>query len=640
MRTRMIMTAAASLLVLGGSCMPAALAQDAQGSPGGHGTASTPAADCDRACLTGLADRYMAALVAHDPQRVPWAIHVKFTENNVPMRIGDGLWGTLDKQGDYKLYCADPEGGQVSFFGVVVEGSKTSVYGMRLKVQDRKISEVETLLARPREGRVGFPNPAGLTPNKPIFAEVEPAGKRATREQLVAIADSYFKTIQQNDGTVYAPFDKDCIRVEDGVQTANNKKAAATGNKVAAMGCEAQLKTGLLRFVTSIRDRRYPVVDVEHGLVLAATFFDHAGDVRTVTLTDGTTRKMNAPFDAPYSFVILELFKVRNGKIRQVEAVLEDVPYATQSAWTPKLPPEPPSTHEPNAAAVVGCDRTCLNGFADQYMAALLRHDPKPLPWLPNAKFTENNVPLQPGDGLWKTIDRQGDYKLYFADPDAGQAGFFGTVEEDGHAAVFSLRLRIAQHRIQEAETIVVRKSATSFAQPEALEDKPILSQAVAPEQRRTREQLISIANGYFSTLQQNDGTLFTPFDENCDRIEDGIATTHNEMKRDDSEGSNIKRMGCIEQFKTGYFRYVTRIRDRRYMLVDVERGLVFAGALFDHDGTVRKERLTDGRTVDAQFEIPWTWLIGELFKVQDGKLRQVEALVLKVPYNTASVWK
>jgi hypothetical protein len=53
----------------------------------------------------------------------------------------------------------------------------------------------------------------------------------------------------------------------------------------------------------------------------------------------------------------------------------------------------------------------------------------------------------------------------------------------------------------------------------------------------------------------------------------------------------------------------------------------------------VRKEHLTDGRLVDAQFEIPWSWLIGELFRVQDGKIRQVEALVLKVPYNTASVW-
>ena len=625
------MAAMAAALVAGAACALVSFAQEARPAASG--------ASCDRTCLTGLADQYMAALLAHDPKRVPWAIHVKFTENNVPMRVGDGLWGTIDKQGEYKLYAADPDGGQVSFYGVVSEGSKTSVYGMRLRVQDRKISEVETIVARPRDTRPDFPNPKTLV-DKPVFSAAEPVGQRATREQLITIADSYFATLQQNNGTIYAPFDKDCNRVEDGVQTTNNKqRAAGSGNGFPALGCEAQFKTGYFHFVTRVRDRRFPLVDLEHGLVLVSTLFDHTGGMRAVTLTNGTTRQIGPPFDAPYSFVIFELFKIRNGKIRQVEAVLEDVPYSTPSAWVPKPPPEPTPPHEPNAAAVVECDRACLNGFADHYMAALAQHDPARLPWAPNAKFTENNVQLPPGEGLWNTIDKQGDYKLYFADPQAGQAGFFGTVEEDGHGAVFSLRLKIVHQRIAEAETIVVRKMAQPFAAPEALKDKPILNEILPPERRRTREQLISIANGYFSTLQQNDGTLFTPFDEQCNRIEDGTATTHNELKRDYSEGSNIMRMGCSEQFRTGFFRYVTRIRDRRFMLADEERGLIFAGALFDHAGVVRKEKLTDGRVVDAQFEIPWSWLIGELFRVQDGKIRQVEALVLKVPYNTVSVW-
>ncbi|MDP9052484.1 MAG: hypothetical protein M3O31_17455, partial [Acidobacteriota bacterium] len=81
------------------------------------------------------------------------------------------------------------------------------------------------------------------------------------------------------------------------------------------------------------RDRRFPVVDVERGLVLASTFFDHAGTMRTVKLTDGSTRNIGPPFDSPYSFVIFELFKVQDGKIQQVEAVLEDVPYKTTSHW-------------------------------------------------------------------------------------------------------------------------------------------------------------------------------------------------------------------------------------------------------------------------------------------------------------------
>jgi hypothetical protein len=99
-------------------------------------------------------------------------------------------------------------------------------------------------------------------------------------------------------------------------------------------------------------------------------------------------------------------------------------------------------------------------------------------------------------------------------------------------------------------------------------------------------------------------------------------------------------KMGCIEQFKSGYFRYVTRIRDRRFLVVDQGKGLIFASAFFDHNGAMKKEKLSDGREVTPQFTVPWTWLIGELFRVKDGKLVQVEALVLKVPYNTVSYWK
>jgi hypothetical protein len=293
----------------------------------------------------------------------------------------------------------------------------------------------------------------------------------------------------------------------------------------------------------------------------------------------------------------------------------------------------------PNAVSVIDCDRACLYGVVDQYMAALLKHDPARLPWTADAKFTENNVPLKPGDGLWDTIDKQGAYKLYFADPEAGQVGFYGTVEEDGNPSVFSLRMKIVDHRIAEAETIVVRKATNSFGDPDALRDKPILNESIPTDDQETRERLITTANSYFETLQQNNGSLYAQFDPNCNRIENGVQTTNN-SERPDKTGLGIMKMGCIEQFKSGYFRYVTRIRDRRFLVVDERKGLIFASAFFDHNGAMKKETLSDGREVTPQFTIPWTWLIGELFRVKDGKLIQVEALVLKVPYNTVSFWK
>ena len=110
--------------------------------------------------------------------------------------------------------------------------------------------------------------------------------------------------------------------------------------------------------------------------------------------------------------------------------------------------------------------------------------------------------------------------------------------------------------------------------------EKPVLNETVPPEERSPRERMISIANGYWDTLQLNDGTLFTQFDDKCERYEDAIWTANNPNSKD-----AIARMGCTAQFKSGYFRMDDRVRDRRFPVVDEERGLVLSMAFLDHTG-------------------------------------------------------
>jgi hypothetical protein len=284
--------------------------------------------DCDRACLNGIVDQYLAAIVAHDPSKVPHSDNVKYTENDVELQLGDGLWATASGIGSYKVYMADPTAGQVGFFGIVEEDGHPGILGTRIKVVNGKATEIETLVARPDNANSGFPNPAGLK-DKPIFSEDVPENQRTSRAKMIELADGYFSTIQQNTGKIYTSFDDDCQRVENGVVTANNPN----GSGVAKMGCEAQLKTGLLRFVTRCRDRRFPVVDEQKGLVLVSTFFDHSGSLTTFKLVDGTDYHVRPPFDRPFSFVMLELFKIKQAKIRQIEAVIVTVPYHMPSPW-------------------------------------------------------------------------------------------------------------------------------------------------------------------------------------------------------------------------------------------------------------------------------------------------------------------
>src|SRR5687767_11206019 len=89
---------------------------------------------CERACLENLVDRYLDALVAHDPNRLPLTVDARFTENGQELRLGDGLWGTASGPGKYKLYVADPEAGQIGFLGTIFENGVPIYMALRLRV--------------------------------------------------------------------------------------------------------------------------------------------------------------------------------------------------------------------------------------------------------------------------------------------------------------------------------------------------------------------------------------------------------------------------------------------------------------------------------------------------------------------------
>jgi len=283
------------------------------------------------------------------------------------------------------------------------------------------------------------------------------------------------------------------------------------------------------------------------------------------------------------------------------------------------------------------CDRQCLYGLLDQYLHALLARDPSRVRWAKMVRNSENNVSLQVGDGLWGTITGFGSYDLRFADAEAGQVGWYGIVQEKTFTSCMALRLKVEDGAISEAETIVRRADGSGpFPNPPVLEEKPVFSEILPPERRRARERMISIANGYFDTLQLNDGTLFTQFDDNCNRIENGLQTTHNPKL---AETTPVAALGCADQFRLGHYRFDDRLRARRYPLVDEERGLVLGAAFLDHAGRLGTYKYTDGRVVESPMKTPSTLCVLELFKIQDGKIRQIEAVFISVPYNMPSPW-
>lgn len=293
---------------------------------------ASAAARCDRACLEAFADKYLSAVQAHDPSRVPAVRKVRFTENTVSLKLGQGLWQTLDAPGSYKVYVADEEAGQVAFIGTIRENGVPAILALRLRVKGGKLSEAEAILHRsPREAEAlekqGAPSGA--------WSEALPEGEHPSRGALIRATDLYFEGIVHVDGN-RVPFAEDCIRVLDSTQdTLNPDDKSFTFGPVnpSAMSCRDNMNTRVWKYIHSIEPRRYELVDRERGLVLAFAQFNHPGTTLYADIPGAGRFKMPNFVIRPSSLVLFELFKVQGGLIHRIHGITLGVPYLQPDSW-------------------------------------------------------------------------------------------------------------------------------------------------------------------------------------------------------------------------------------------------------------------------------------------------------------------
>src|SRR5437762_814651 len=290
----------------------------------------------------------------------------------------------------------------------------------------------------------------------------------------------------------------------------------------------------------------------------------------------------------------------------------------------------------------LNCNRACLENVVDQYLAAVVAHNPKLVPLSADVKFTENDQRIDIGDGLWKTAEGRGKYTHIFADPEFGQVAYMGTMMEAGAPFLLSLRLRIELGRITEDEAVLFKPGGGGPNNIDAVDDQgiadPIWFRTVPADKRLPRQQMISIADAYFSGVQKNDGkgvngTGTYPFTPDCHRIENGSPTT-NVPNNPGPFG-----MDCLSAFKMGYYFVVQAVHGRRYPLVDVERGVVWAHCVFDQ-GTVNSGTLSNGQPYSYPgFNRPGSILVTEAFLIEDAKIRRVEMIGPAAVYHINSPW-
>jgi hypothetical protein len=286
--------------------------------------AQTPA--CDNKCLSDIASAYLRDVAKQDFTKLPWADKVRYTENNVAMMIGDGFWGAGPGIQEGGLFLPDATTGNILWFGISTEHGQPAYHGLRLKVANKQISEVESYLGRKEEPEV-FAAIDGFKADASFSAKV-PAAARRTREQLIAAVDGYFNTKQQNSGQLFTTFSADCVQLTNGVNTTAGDAYWAAK---AVQGCEAQMKAGVYKPVDRIRARRYPVVNEDTGVVVALSLEDHATRFIDYTLADG--KKLSVQIPTPNSRGHLDVFKIENGAIKRIEGVSVLLPYYIHSLW-------------------------------------------------------------------------------------------------------------------------------------------------------------------------------------------------------------------------------------------------------------------------------------------------------------------
>jgi hypothetical protein len=250
------------------------------------GNASTDGASCTRADLSAAIDAYYQALAAHDPSMAPLASDVKYTENGQQIQVGDGEWQTAGAL-KFKRSALDTGFCQSVTESVIADSSGDLVYGLRLKLDNQKITELETIPVH--NGDYVIVNPQGLAATaSDDWETVLPVDQHASRDDLQAFIDTYFT--QFPNGA--CNFAADCKRVEDG----GTIPGSCTGLGV---GCS---DAGSSRMTMKARIH---VIDVEAGITVGFTMF--AG-----TYTD------------------FHMFKVRDGQVHGVHALLAK---ATSSGW-------------------------------------------------------------------------------------------------------------------------------------------------------------------------------------------------------------------------------------------------------------------------------------------------------------------
>jgi hypothetical protein len=268
--------------------------------------AGTADGACDRDCLRAFITQYLDAMLRHDPKALTTAPSARFTEDTKTLPLGEGLWKGASKLRAYRQDFLDAREGVAASHVVVEENGTPVMLALRLKIENKKITEIETMVTRSKAEGALF-DIEKLTTPRPAMNVVPDASQRMSRAELIRIAEIYAAGLKVggNFDVVNAPFAPDADRIENGTITAGPGARAGSEN----------IRTQKVMAHPDI-SYRLAAVDEEMGIVLFRLDFGNTNN-----------------YGPGNALTLFEAFKIYGGQIHTVEAFMDIMPENTPSGW-------------------------------------------------------------------------------------------------------------------------------------------------------------------------------------------------------------------------------------------------------------------------------------------------------------------
>lgn len=274
------------------------------------------------------------------------------------------------------------------------------------------------------------------------------------------------------------------------------------------------------------------------------------------------------------------------------------------------------------------CDRECLRGALTRYMNAVADNAPDEAGIIAGFRQTENAIVTPVGAGTWQTVTALGEVYRHYLDPVSGQAAYFGMVEESGAPAIVTVRLRVANGQVTEAEWYIGRagqpgmrgeieadgSGAAPFDPDYFVANPPPAERNVPQRQRLSRESLVGVTNSYFDALTTHDPAVMLSH-PTCKRIENGRLVTGRVLEQGRTDGYQGRTNCSSGILTTGSFN-IANVAARRYPLVDEQQQIVLGMVVFIRNPESINRRLG----------------LSEFFYIDDELISEVHAAMFYAP--------